>query len=300
MKTFSALELMRMLLSFVRVVAHATCESGEVKIASLHTYPVKGCHRLDHDVAQVEPWGLAGDRRWMVIDDSGVGITQRMTPLLTALRARPGTDGLVLDAPGMPTLAVPAPVDGPKEFVRVFSSKPPVPARVASASEWFTAFLGRSVRLVWLGDPTARPIEDNAQPDDRVSFADGYPLLLTNTASLAAVNDWLVEAGDEPVPMTRFRPNIVVAGATAWAEDEWLGGRLTIGEVTFRAAKACARCVVTTIDQDTGETGRQPLRILGQNRRVGSELLFGLNLIPDVYAGEKGIVRVADTVLRLP
>jgi uncharacterized protein YcbX len=236
----------------------------------------------------------------MVIDDSGVGITQRMTPLLTGLRALPGADGLVLDAPGMPTLVVPEPVDGPKEFVRVFSSKPPVPARIASASDWFGTFLSRPARLVWLGDPTARTIETHARPDDRVSFADGYPLLLTNTASLSAVNDWLVEAGDEPVPMTRFRPNIVVSGASAWAEDEWLGGRLKIGAVTFRAAKACARCVVTTIDQETGETGRQPLRILGQNRRVGTGLLFGLNLIPDVYAGERGIVRVADPVLRLP
>jgi uncharacterized protein YcbX len=280
--------------------ADGTCESEGVEIASLHTYPVKGCHRIDHDQAGVEPWGLAGDRRWMVVDADGVGITQRTAPLLTGLRVVAGAGGIVLTAPGMPRHAVPEPVAGPKQFVRVFNSLPPVPARVASASDWFSAFLGRPARLVWLGDPTVRPIEDHAQHGDRVSFADGFPLLLTTTASLSAVNDWLVEAGDEPVPMTRFRPSIVVSGAAPWAEDQWLGHRLRIGEVTFRAAKACARCVVTTIDQETGEAGRQPLHILGQNRRVGTELLFGLGLIPDIHAGESGIVRVGDAVLRLP
>jgi uncharacterized protein YcbX len=271
-----------------------------VKIASLHTYPVKGCHRLDHGLATVEPWGLAGDRRWMVVDDEGIGITQRVTPLLTGLRAGVTPDGLVLDAPGMPSLSVAEPVDGPKEFVRVFRHKAPVPARIAPVSDWFSAFLGRPARLVWLGDPTARPIETHALTGDRVSFADGYPVLLTTTASLAALNDWLVEDGDEPIPMARFRPNIVVSGAGPWAEDEWLGRRLQIGDVTFRAAKACGRCVVTTIDQDTGETGRQPLRILGRYRRSGQDLLFGINLIPDVCAGETGIIRVGEPVLRLP
>jgi uncharacterized protein len=271
-----------------------------VKIASLHTYPVKGCHRLDHDLATVEPWGFAGDRRWMVVDADGIGITQRSMPRLTGLRADVTPDGLVLDAPGMPSLRVAEPVDGRKAFVRVFQSKPPVPARIAPAEDWFGAFLGRPARLAWLGDPTARPIETHALAADRVSFADGYPMLLTNTASLAAVNDWLIEDGDEPIPMTRFRPNIVVSGAPPWAEDEWLGHRLRIGDVVFRAAKGCDRCVVTTIDQETGETGRQPLRILGRYRRYGTDLLFGINLIPDVCAGETGIVRVGEAVLRLP
>jgi uncharacterized protein YcbX len=276
-----------------------TCDAGHVKIASLHTYPVKGCHRLDHDEARAEPWGLAGDRRWMVVDADGIGITQRITPALTGLRAVPVPAGLVLDAPGMPSLSVAEPVDGPKEFVRVFRSKQPVPARIAPATDWFSAFLGRPARLVWLGDPTARAIETHAEPGDRVSFADGYPVLLTNAASLAAVNDWLVEDGDEPIPMTRFRPNIVVSAAGPWAEDEWLDHRLRIGDVAFRAAKSCARCVVTTIDQETGETGRQPLRILGRYRRSRSDLLFGINLIPDVGAGETGIIRVGEAVLRL-
>jgi uncharacterized protein YcbX len=129
-----------------------------------------------------------------------------------------------------------------------------------------------------------------------VSFADGYPLLLTNTASLAAVNDWLCEAGDEPVPMTRFRPNVVIDGARPWAEDDWTGRRVRLGDVVLRAAKPCDRCLVTTIDQETGVVGKQPLRVLGQYRRRPGGLLFGMNLIPD----RSGVLRVGDAVLDLP
>src|SRR4051794_4735489 len=262
-----------------------------MRISSLHTYPVKGRPRLAHAEARVEPWGLAGDRRWMMIDADGVGITQRMAPELTRLQPVPRPGGLELNG-----FRVDEPVDGPKETIRVFSSKPPLSARVATAAtEFVSAFLGRPARLAWLADTSVRPIETDALPSDRVSLADGFPLLLTNPASLDAVNDWLLEEGDEPVPMTRFRPNVVVAGAAAWAEDDWAGRRLRLGDLTFRAAKPCARCVVTTIDQDTAEPGKQPLHILGKYRNIGGGLMFGMNLIPDA----RGILRVGDEVLDL-
>lgn len=263
-----------------------------MRITALYTHPVKGGHRLEHERVVVEPWGLAGDRRWMLVDDDGVGITQRDEPRLTQLRARPRPGGLVLSAPGRPDLDVAEPVDQPDEFVRVFRSHEKLPARIAE-SGWSSAFLGRPARLAWQADPNGRPIAEAARDGDRVSLADGYPLLLANTASLDAVNDWLVEAGEEPVPMTRFRPNLVVAGAPAWAEDDWLGGRLRIGEVTFRAAKSCARCVVTTIDQETGERTGQPLKMLGRHRRYDDGLLFAINLIPDEPLG---VLRVGDPV----
>ncbi|GAA4924784.1 MOSC domain-containing protein [Actinoplanes utahensis] len=266
-----------------------------MRISALHTYPVKGCHRLDHHEARVEPWGLAGDRRWMIVDPDGVGITQRDTPRLTQLAARPRPGGLTLGAGGLADLDIAEPTDGAKIQVRVFRNKEPVPARLAD-TEWISAFLGHEARLVWQADPTARTVHDHAQPGDRVSLADGYPVLLANTASLDAVNDWLAEAGDQPVPMHRFRPNLVVDGAPAWAEDHWIGRTLHIGETTFRVAKACARCRVTTIDQETGETGRQPLHVLGRHRRVGQGLLFAVNLIPDLPAGHTTTIRVGDPV----
>ena len=266
-----------------------------MRITALHTYPVKGCHRIDHDEARVEPWGLAGDRRWMIVDAGGVGITQRDAPLLTRLTARPRPGGLVLEAPGRPRLDIDEPVGGPEIGVRVFAQKPPVPARVAEDA-WVSAFLGRPARLVWQADPTGRAVAEFGLPGDRVSLADGYPVLLANVASLAAVNDWLVEGGDEPVPMHRFRPNLVVTGAPAWVEDEWLGRRLRIGEVTFRVANPCKRCRVTTIDQETGEAGRQPLHVLGKHRTAGKGLLFAVHLIPDLPAGGTGTVRTNDVV----
>nr|WP_296073330.1 MOSC N-terminal beta barrel domain-containing protein [uncultured Actinoplanes sp.] len=263
-----------------------------MRITALHTYPVKGCHRLERDAALVEPWGLAGDRRWMIVDTDGVGITQREAHKLTQLVARPRPGGLELSAPGFPPLSLDEPADGPKELVRVFRHKKPLPARVAE-SAWISAFLGHEARLIWQADPTGRPIESNAEADDRVNLADGYPVLLANEASLSAVNDWLIEAGDEPVPITRFRPNIVVGGAAPWAEDDWLGRTLRIGPVTFRAAKASARCLVTTIDQETGVKGGQPLRILGSHRRFGDGLLFAINLIP---YGPMATIRVGHPV----
>jgi len=263
-----------------------------MQLTALATYPVKGCHRIEHDVAAVEPCGLAGDRRWMIVDEDGVGITQRDLPLLTQLcvGVRPGA--LSLSAPGRPTIVIDEPVDGPKEFVRVFERHTPAPARVAE-SAWTSAFLGRPARLVWQSDAGSRHA-GGADSGEPVSFADGYPLLLANTASLSALNDWLVSDGEEPVPMTRFRPNLVISGFPPWVEDDWSlrKVRLRIGSVVLRAGEPCPRCLVTTIDQETGEKGGQPLRMLGQRRRFGAGLLFAINLIP---AGP-GSLRVGDPV----
>lgn len=271
-----------------------------MQVASLHSYPVKGCRRIDHDEARVEPWGLAGDRRWMIVDRDGVGVTQRKQHALATLTAVSRDGGLDFRAPGRPPVAVDDPVGGEIVQVRVFRHKPPVPARVATAAgDWVSGLVGRPARLVWLDDPTARPVQNNGVEGDRVSLADGYPLLLTNASSLDAVNDWLVEGGDEPVPMTRFRPNVVVSGAVPWVEDGWLGRRLRIGETVFRAVKQCARCLVTTIDQETGEGGKQPLRVLAKYRRLPNGLIFGMNLIPDIAPGAGGFIRVGDAVLEV-
>ncbi|MDO3700849.1 MOSC domain-containing protein [Micromonospora sp. C28SCA-DRY-2] len=268
-----------------------------MRLSGIHTYPVKGCHRLDHDDARVQPWGLAGDRRWMVVDADGVGVTQRESTRLVALRATVRDGGLVLRAPGRPDLDVPEPAGGAAVAVRTFRSrKLPVPALPAgpAADDWLTGLLGRPVRLVWLAEPTRHIPAGDREYDtgDQVSFADAYPLLLASTASLAALNDWLAEAGEEAVPMSRFRPNLVVDGAPAWAEDGWAGRSLRIGELRFRAAGRCDRCVVTTTDQETGVRGKEPLRTLARYRKVEQKLLFGLHLVPV----ETGAVAVGDAV----
>jgi len=262
-------------------------------LASIHVYPMKAGRSVDLAEARVEPWGLAGDRRWMLADAGGRFVSQReeASLALVVVHASGGDGALTVTAPGQPRLrvAVPGP-RAPQLKVTVWSSVLVAIAAGPEADAWFSAYLGRPVTLVYLDDPaTRRPVDQEFGRDgDTVSFADGYPLLLTATGSLEALGGWLAADGDEPVPMTRFRPNVVVAGTDPWAEDRWL--RVRIGEVTFRVVKPCGRCVVTTIDQQTGVRGRQPLKMLGRHRRFGQELVFGQNLIPDCT----GVIRTGD------
>ena len=262
-------------------------------LASLHIYPVKGCRAVDLDQAAVEPWGLAGDRRWLIVDPDCQFMTQRKHPALArvVIACGPGAD-IEVSTGGFPSLRVAAP-DESAELLKVTVWRSTVLAAAAGpeADAWFSAYLGESVRWVYLDDPTRRAVDPEYGADgDMVSFADGYPLLLTSTGSLGALGRWLTEDGHEPVPMNRFRPNVVVDGAPAWDEDRWR--RIRIGSVSFRVAKPCGRCQVTTIDQMTAQRGRQPLALLGQRRRFGQQLVFGQNMIPD---GE-GSIRVGDPV----
>ena len=254
-------------------------------LKSLHIYPVKSCHRVDLDAAELEPWGLAGDRRWLVTDPEGVLRTQRVLPGMALIQPTYAADGrLRLQAPGMPDLDVapPARADGAEEAtVTVWRFDGPAARAGRQADEWLTEFLGEPSRLVRMDDTSVRPTNpEYSRAEDRVSFADGYPLLLTSTASLAALADWIVEMGGDPVPMTRFRPNVVVEGTAPWAEDEWK--RVRIGEQVFRMVKRCDRCVMTTVDPERGRfAGQQPLKALRKRHREDGLVFFGVNLIPD-------------------
>jgi uncharacterized protein len=193
---------------------------------------------------------------------------------------------------GHPSLRVAAPDDS-AELLKVTVWRSTVLAAAAGdeADAWFSAYLAEPVRLVYLDDPTRRAVDPEYGADgDTVSFADGFPLLLTSADSLDQLNQWLTAAGHQPVPMNRFRPNAVVTGYPPWAEDRWR--RIRIGPVSFRVAKPCGRCVVTTTDQTTGERGSQPLKMLAARRRFGKNLVFGQNLIPD----SPGHIRVGDPI----
>ncbi|MFC5721590.1 MOSC domain-containing protein [Streptomyces gamaensis] len=268
-------------------------------LTSVHFYPVKSMAGSTPDEAAVEPWGLAGDRRWMVVDEHGSMITQRQEPRLALASAfLLDGGGVRLCAPGMEPLdvAVPAVPGGQGTVtVRVFrDSVQGVPAG-AAAGEWLSAYLGTAARLVHLDAPEVRrPVDPGyGRPGETVSFADGFPLLLTTTGSLDALNS-LIASGDRaaegPLPMNRFRPNVVVGGTAAWAEDGWR--RIRVGEVTFRVVKPCGRCVVTTTDQRTALRGKEPLRTLARHHRIGKQAVFGQNLVPE----HTGVLRVGDTV----
>ena len=281
---------------------------GPGRLASIHIYPLKAGRAVDLGESVVEPWGLAGDRRWLVIDGNGRFVSQREEPALALVTAAypaagtdqagdvpgPPADVITLSAAGHPPLTVRAPSAGDRAemvFVAVWKSRFCAAAAGKPADSWLSHFLGRTVRLVYLDDPTRREVDQEyGAPGDRVNFADGYPLLLTSTGSLQALGRWLTEGGHPPVPMNRFRPNVVIDRVPPWAEDSWR--RIGIGSVTFRVVKPCGRCQVTTIDQATAERGRQPLTLLGQRRRFGQQLVFGQNMIPDT----PGSIRVGDPV----
>lgn len=262
-------------------------------LASIHIYPLKAARGVDLRESLVERWGLAGDRRWLLVDKAGRFISQREETAMARVTVRHSDRGLTVSAAGCQPLFVPAPSGGFAEMLDVTVWRSTVMAAAAgkAADTWFSEFLGRGVRLVYLDDPTRRAVNPEFGSDgDVVSFADGYPLLLTSTASLGELCSWLTEDGDQPVPMSRFRPSVVVAGSGPWAEDGWR--RIRIGAVSFRVVKPCGRCTVTTIDQVTGEVGRQPLKMLGRRRLIGNDLVFGQNMIPEA----PGTIRVGDQV----
>ncbi|MHC0433765.1 MOSC domain-containing protein [Streptomyces sp. O3] len=263
---------------------------------AIHVYPLKSVAGYAPSDAAVQPWGLAGDRRWMLVDAAGRFVTQRARPSLALVAAepRPG-GGIRLSAPGREPLTVSVPDPARTMPVEVWQDKIDAVLADAAAHEWISAYLGADTRVVHLDDPaTRRPVDaDFARAGETVSFADGFPLLLTALSSLDALNSLIAQGAhpDEgPLPMDRFRPNVVVDGTPPWAENDFR--RIAIGEVVFRAVKPCGRCVVTTTDQRTAARGKEPLRTLARHRRIGNQVVFGQNLIPE----ETGTLRLGDPV----
>jgi uncharacterized protein YcbX len=252
-------------------------------LTDLWRYPVKSCRGEQLAEATVEPWGLAGDRRWMIVDDEGTVVTAREYPALVLVTPRLADGKMTLASPGGPDVTVPVPSGGELVPVSVWQSNLLASLADEAAARMLSGIVGKPVRLVYLDDPTRRATNpDFSQPGDRVSFADGYPLLRASEASLGAVNDWIAEgprAAEGPLPMRRFRPNVVISGAPAWAEDGW--HRVRIGPVSFRVAKGCDRCVLTTVNPDTAAKGHEPLFTLAKHRRWDQKIWFGVNLIPD-------------------
>ncbi|MFB7057518.1 MOSC domain-containing protein [Streptomyces vinaceus] len=269
---------------------------SNLHVQALHIHPVKSVAGTSPGEMAVEPWGLSGDRRWAVVDTEGTVITQRQQPRMALAAARPlGGGAVALSAPGMAELVVEVPEPGPLEPVTLFGKKVETVVAASAAADWFSAYLGVPARLVHLDDPAVRRPVDPAYalPGETVSLADAYPVLLVTLASLDALNS-LIAQGDHPeegpLPMNRFRPNVVVAGAEAWAEDGWR--RIAIGDAVFRGVRECGRCIVTTTDQATAERGKEPLKSLARHRRIGKSLAFGRQLVPV----RTGTVRVGDEV----
>jgi uncharacterized protein YcbX len=274
-------------------------------LRGIGVHPVKSTAIRSVSRAEVRPWGLAGDRRWMVVAGDGTLVSARELHELFTITAdtpatQPGASApLRLSADGVDPIDVAEPVGTP---IAVRLHRHELTARPAddAANAWIRDVLRRDdLTLVWCDDPARRPLNPAyGRPGEHTALADGYPVTLASLDSLARLNDWIAEGArergetsPEPLPIARFRPNLVVEGAAPFAEDHW--SRVRIGDVVLRKAKDVDRCVMTTISPTDLGTGKEPIRTLARHRQWDHDTWFGIQLVPETT----GVIEVGDVVL---
>jgi len=225
--------------------------------------------------AFVREKGLVDDRRWMLVDNNKIFMTQRDHPRLSLFKTeRTGHSFCIRYGQDVLDLPAPSNLNGEPETVRVWDDMVSVKFADASVNKWFSDRLAFPCNLVWFPEENFRPVDpDYAVGKENVSLADGYPLLVIGQASLDDLNTRLTE----PVPINRFRPNLVFTGGKPYEEDHWKSFR--VGNNRFLGVKTCGRCVTTTVNQETGEKGREPLLTLSRYRREGEKISFGQNVL---------------------
>lgn len=257
-------------------------------IQDLYIYPIKSLAGIRISEAKVEEKGFELDRRWMLIDEEGQFLSQRTFPQMALLKVEVEAESLKVYHISSPTdfVRIPHNEEG-EEISSVTVWDDVMPARLVDyeIDEWFAKALGINVRLVKMPISTERKVDPRyAVNGESVSFADGMPYLLIGQKSLEDLNSKL----DETIPMNRFRPNIVFSGGEPFIEDSF--GGIQIGDVQMKVVKPCARCVMTTVDQETGVKNAEPLKTLATYRKVGNKILFGQNVV----ALSNGIIKVGD------
>ncbi len=269
-----------------------------MKISSLYIHPIKGVRAVSRDASLVTDRGMAFDRRWLVIDDDNQFLTQRNCAALARIIATPTPAGIRLESAVMDAaIDVPFPVNTSRQSVPIWSDHVDAVWADEPSSEWLSTALGRGARLCFMDAEAERLSSEKWSVPQPVSFADMHPVLIANTASLAALNRVIENDGGAPVEMERFRPNIVIDGADPWAEDFWK--TIQLGDVVFDIVMPCDRCVVTTKDQQSGETmGKEPLASLAKIRRSADPrvngVLFGWRAVPrnegNIAVGNKLVI----------
>jgi uncharacterized protein YcbX len=248
-----------------------------ITLSNLIYYPIKACRGVEVDSTCVERMGLEHDRRMMVVTEQGKFLTQREIPRLALVTPTLKDHALELSAPNYDSISLAIRSSGTPWPVDIWKSKG-VHAidQGEAAARWFSDWLGEPVRLVHFADGYKRRINEKyaLSNDDHTGFADGYPILLTSEEGLQDLNSRL----ETPVPMNRFRPNLVVKGCEPFAEDTW--NRIRVGDVELAIVKPCDRCVVTTIDKETLEKSKEPLKTLSRYRKQPLGVIFGQNVIP--------------------
>jgi len=261
---------------------------GGCVVSELWVYPVKSCRGIALEHAAVGPRGIRWDRHWMVVDPAGRFLTQRQLPAMALIGTALAPDALWLDAPERLPLRVPYDACGERTPVRVWGDELRACTVSEDADRWLSAALGSPCRLVRFPDDAPRAVDSQyGRPGDETAFSDGFPLLLIGQGSLDDLNARLAR----PLPMRRFRPNVVVRGAPPYAEDDWR--QVRIGGLGCRVVKPCSRCAITTVDPEHGvRDGNEPLETLAGYRRRDGRVCFGQNVIPD----GRGSLQVGDAV----
>ncbi len=264
-----------------------------LKLENIFIYPVKSLGAISLGHCKIEERGLEYDRRWMLINRDGVFMTQRDYPQMSFIKMKFEGTRLIAYNNKDDSDRMEIPLDSAEnELIRVGIWEDNCEAVFVGASydKWFSEHLGIECRLVKMPETTKRQIDLSfAEEGKYVSFADGFPFLLIGTASLEDLNDRL----EEPVPMSRFRPNFVMSGGKPYEEDQL--NEILIGDVRFKVVKPCSRCVITTLDEKTGVKGKEPLKTLSGYRKKGNKVFFGQNLI----AYSAGTVTIGDKIRQL-
>jgi hypothetical protein len=274
-------------------------DNGMITISGLFYYPIKGCKGWALDAAHLTERGIAFDRHFMLVNSKGRFLTQREFPRMALIEPTLANGTLSLSAPNMETLRITHTDEGDVESVVVWEDTCEAISQGREAAEWLTHFLETDTHLVTMHRDFRRTVDQTyaVRPSDHTGFADGFQMLLASEASLESLNARLIETGSEPVPMNRFRPNIVVKGCDAFAEDDWKRFIVhnSAESVEMNGVKPCGRCIVTTVDQAIGtKTGAEPIVTLKKFRRSadGTKVLFGQNVIHN----STGTIAVGDRI----
>lgn len=264
----------------------------ELKLSEIFVYPIKSLGGISVNSAVAQERGLKYDRRYLLVDENNVFLTQRDFPKMALLKLSFSENGFkVLNTKDSSSNVVPFEFDSKKTVtVTIWNDVCNAIHVNKDLDDWFSAAINKKCTLVYMPDDERRIVEKKYINEEYiVSFADAYPYLIIGQSSLDDLNSKL----EKPLPMNRFRPNFVFAGGKPYEEDNWKDFR--IGATEFKAVKPCARCVITTTNQDTAERGNQPLKTLSEYRRVNNNVLFEMNVI----SNSTGVVNVGDQIILL-
>lgn len=261
---------------------------SDIVLSHIYVYPIKGCSGTEVQLAHMDARGLRYDRRWMLVNEHGLGLQQLDYPMLARIIAGVEDDCLCLQAPGMSPLRVPVSSQLERaNVVRWYNGRCEAVAVSEQADAWFQRFLHVWCRLVFMPESTPRFVDAEYAVNRDLAAFTSFQYHLLSESSLEDLNQRL----DTPVPVGRFRPNLVVSGAPAFAEDSWRG--IQISQRAFHVVKACNRCAITTVDASTGvRSDKEPMATLARYRTFQQKVLFGHYLLSNDY----GVLRVGDAV----